>query len=446
MTRSFLTILRRFFIEPPSVIVQPELRRRLRLLTSMLTVMMTLAFLILASLPVQLRFVTDPYMRHYIGVTFPPILSAVLVSMAVPYVLSRLGRYKASALIYVAIVQIFLFFNVIESRDVYQLKFLMIGVVLSSILFPRREALAVFALVVLGTSVFFFAMPGFPPEEIIQVLLLIAMIGTLGLVSTSIRDRDLEQISVQTRELLENQEKLVDAKKMESIARLSAGIAHQFNNIVTAIVTYSEVIAAKPAESAGRYSLLIKEAGMRASRLTGQLLSFSRQQLLRPKVTNLNLLVESIQGVLKSMIGEGTGLTMRLDPEPTIAYVDPDLIVEAIRKLVAKAGDNVRAGGRIVIGTKASAAPQHGHPGASSRQDYYCAVRIDDNGPLIDKEVLARIFDPYFTDGEFGTGDLDLASAYGIISQSDGHIEVATDAERGNSFIVFLPKKEASRP
>jgi signal transduction histidine kinase len=258
-----------------------------------------------------------------------------------------------------------------------------------------------------------------------------------------VHERDLEQIEEQARTLTANQEKIIGARKMEAITRLSAGIAHEFNNIAMAIVGYADVIASQPAESVGRYSDLIKGAGLRAGRLTEQLLSFSRQQLLNPRATDLNQLIAGLEHLLRSMLNERIRLAVRLDPEAKVAYVDPELIEQVVQTLLRRAGENVREGGDIVVGTGVVVVPRE--PAlSSSRPGRYCAITISDTGPPADKEALASIFDPFFTEGEFGTGDLDLAAAFGIVAQSDGRIEVTSVPGHGNTFVVLLPEKTGS--
>jgi two-component system cell cycle sensor histidine kinase/response regulator CckA len=232
-------------------------------------------------------------------------------------------------------------------------------------------------------------------------------------------------------------------RKMEAIARLSAGIAHEFNNIAMAIVGYSEVIASQPAKSVGQYANLIKAAGLRAGRLTEQLLSFSRQQLLNPRATDLNQLVSGLEHLLRSMFSEKIRVAVHLDPEPKVAYVDPDLIAQVIQTLLRKAGENVSEGGDVVVGTGGVVVPPEPAQ-SSSRPGRYCTIAFSDTGPSVDKEVLAHVFDPFFTEGEFGTGDLDLAAAYGIVAQSEGRIDVRSHPGHGNTFIVLLPEMQSS--
>jgi signal transduction histidine kinase len=420
---------------------EPELHRRSRLLLSILVVVFLLVVFILALTPVELMLFSDPEQRHLLTFTYPLILIPAAFPLAIAYVLSRKSYYKAPALIMIITIMFLTFANLLAAKQLGDVFFPSLPVVLASVLLSRRMTLAVCAASVAGMLMLPVVTPAFSFWDLISPSILMIAVGVLTSVAADIHHRDLVQIEHQARTLEENQEKLLGAKKMEAVARLSAGIAHEFNNIVMAIIGYSDVIAKKPAESAQHYAQLINIAGIRASQLTENLLSFSRQQLLRPRKTNLDQLMASLEHLFRSMLSSGITLTMRPDPDPKVVYVDPDLISQCVRTLVGKAVNNLKGGGSIAIETKNIAIPQEGSE-LSLRPGLYCSVIISDSGPVIDKGVLTRLFDPYFTMGEFGTGDLELAAAYGIVRQSGGQIDVNSDPERGNSFTVLLPQQE----
>ena len=426
--------------KPPAGMHEPELQRRSSLLLSILVVLIALAAFFLVAQVVQLSYTTDPSQRYMLVLVFPLILGAALVCLLIAYVLGRTGHTTSAAVTLVAMIMVASWAMVLLTKESDALSFLGIGMMLASIVLARRLTLAILAFTVLATLAVPILVPEISYWSVSSALIFLLAIGLLSFVSVIVHERDLKQIEVQTRTLIDNQEKIIGARKMEAIARLSAGIAHEFNNIATAIVGYSEVIALQPAQSVGRYSGLIKEAGLRAGRLTEKLLSFSRQQLLNPRATDLNQLLAGLEHLLRSMFSERIKLAMNLDPEPKVAYVDPDLIEQVIRTLLRKAGENVREGGDVVVGTGVVVVPPD--PALlSSRPGRYCSITISDSGPSLDREVLARVFDPFFTEGEFGTGDLDLAAAYGIVAQSEGRIDVRSDSGHGNTFAVLLPEK-----
>lgn len=422
---------------------ESELRRRSGLLLRIVLVLIALMLVSLALGEVQLAYVTDPTERYSLGVVYPPILWAALVCFLASYVLARTGHNMLSGVIVAAVSMMVPWVMVLLTKSGSSLYFSVPGVILASFLLSRRATLAILAFTVVAPLSMPLLVPGITSWEVTGVLRLVLAVGVLSLVSARVHDRDLKQIDEQTRALVDNQERIIGARKTEAIARLSAGIAHEFNNIAMGIVGYAELIASQPAERAGKYAELIKSAGMRAGRLTAQLLSFSRQQLLNPRVTDLNGLVAGLEHSLRSMLNEGIRLAVHLDPKPKIAYVDPELIEQVVRALLCRAIGNVRGGGEVVVRTQVGVAPQGPAP-ASSRSGRYCAITISDSGPPASAEALARVFDPFFTEGEFGSGDLDLAAAYGIVAQSEGRIEVANDPGGGNTFAIVLPETQGS--
>ena len=430
----------RWLTKLPPGLHEPELQRRSRLLLSILVVLLALTLVFLAFQALQFAAVTDPAQKYMAGVVFPLVLGAALVCLLTAYVLGRTGHTTLSAATLVAIATVASWAMVFVPGSSGALHFPVVGVILASIVLSRRQMLVIFALTVLATL----ALPLLVHEvsywSVSGTLIFLLSVGMLSLVSALVHERDLGQIEGQTRTLIANQEKIIGARKTEAIARLSAGIAHEFNNIAMAIVGYADVIASQPAESAGRYAELIKGAGLRAGRLTEQLLSFSRQQLLNSRATDLNQLVAGLEHLLRSMLNERIRLALHLDPGETVAHVDPDLIGQVLQTLLRRAGENVCEGGDVVVRT-AIVAARAGTAPSSSRPERYCAVTISDTGPPLDKEVLARIFDPFFKEGEFGTGKLDLAAAFGIVAQSGGRIEVTSGPGRGNTFVVMLPEE-----
>lgn len=427
--------------EPPQSLELPALRRRSRLLLIIILAILLIDVLMAASTPLQLLYTESQQMRVMLAVTFP-IMYAVLAAFFLgAYVLCRMGRYKASAIMVVFIATCIGYSTLFVVKESSHIVYPIAGVLLSSILLSRFTTIALFSAILVGTSLLPVFSKGFTIDDVTSALIIMVGIGILSSIAAVIHDRDLDQIEKQTDTIRQNQEKLLEAKKMEAVARLSAGIAHEFNNIITGIIGYSEIISKQSDESIKTNARIIKDAGMRAGRLTEHLLSFSRQQLLRPRETDLNAIITHLEHMLRNTMNDSITLTLMLDPELSSVYVDPSQIEEMIHSLVTKARNNVSTGGNITIKTQNIAISGRTldtdlHPGR------YCLLTITDSGPALDKELISRVFEPFFTTGDFGTGDLELAAAYGFIRQSDGHIEIESNPEKGNVFCVYLPQFE----
>ena len=246
---------------------------------------------------------------------------------------------------------------------------------------------------------------------------------------------------VSDRKLLEKQ--LRQAQKMEAIGQLSGGIAHDFNNLLTVINGCCELLEPEFSENgpARRNCEQIRKAGERAASLTRQLLAFSRQQVLEPRVLDLNAVVLDLEKMLKRVIGEDIELRTSLERGLGSVKADRGQIEQVIMNLVVNARDAMPNGGHLRIETsnvivdKAFARrhrPQQPGP--------YVRLSIRDTGTGMDAETQARIFEPFFTTKEVGKGTgLGLSTAYGVVRQSGGHIWVSSQPGQGATFEVYLP-------
>jgi two-component system cell cycle sensor histidine kinase/response regulator CckA len=232
------------------------------------------------------------------------------------------------------------------------------------------------------------------------------------------------------------------AQKMEVIGQLSAGIAHDFNNMLCAILANCHLLIDDLGKNDPRCSDAreIKEIAERAAALTRQLLAFSRRQVLAPTVLDLNTSVAGLQKVLQRLLGEAIELSMVRDPELGLIRADAGQIEQVIVNLAVNARDAMPDGGKLVFETahvtlkEAEAARFSAHAGR------YVTLAVSDTGVGMDEETKRQLFEPFFTTKGKGRGTgLGLSTCYGIVKQSGGWIEVASEPGKGAVFKVWLP-------
>ncbi len=233
----------------------------------------------------------------------------------------------------------------------------------------------------------------------------------------------------------------VQAQRLEAIGRLSGGVAHDFNNALTAIMSFTSfAIESLPSESPARTDLAeVIRAARSASQLTASLLAFARQQRVQPEVFDINAAVERTRALLERTLGEHIALHSLLADEPLLVEMDPGQLEQVILNLTVNARDAMPNGGLLTIATSAcqmkAAGSNDDVPGAE--------LWVRDTGGGIPPAVLTRVFEPFFsTKGERGTG-LGLATCFGIVSQAGGKIEVDSRVDRGTTFTIRLPLSTA---
>jgi PAS domain S-box-containing protein len=267
------------------------------------------------------------------------------------------------------------------------------------------------------------------------------------LIVRSGRTNGIEGIARDMTERRRLEDQLRQAQKMEAVGRLAGGIAHDFNNLLMTVAGYSEVLLERlDAEDALRATAEeIHATAARAVALTRQLLAFSRNQVLRPTVLELNGVVGEIERMLRRLIGEHIDLTTDLTAGEAPVKADRSQIEQVLMNLVVNARDAMPGGGRLRIATSPVEVPPASAYFPSAPPGTYVQLEVQDSGCGMDAQTQSHIFEPFFTTKEAGRGTgLGLSTAYGIVTQSGGFIAVESEPGAGSTFRVLLPR--ASEP
>jgi len=255
----------------------------------------------------------------------------------------------------------------------------------------------------------------------------------------AMQQRDTEQERARRLE-----EQLLLTQKMEAIGRLAGGIAHDFNNLLGVILGNAEMLlksASAPGPALERVEQ-IKMAGEEAAAVTRQLLAFARQQVSEAQVLDVNLVLTDLEPLLRRIVEENIRLEMSLARDLGDVKIDRSQLSQVILNLVANARDAMGKGGRLTVETS------NAYLGEAYARDHidvepgaYVQLSVTDSGQGMDRETVSRIFEPFFTTKEKGAGSgLGLATVYGIVRQSGGHIWVYSEPGRGTTFKIYLPR------
>jgi two-component system, cell cycle sensor histidine kinase and response regulator CckA len=258
----------------------------------------------------------------------------------------------------------------------------------------------------------------------------------------------VEKFVVVNRDVSEQrqlEEKFRQAQKMEAVGRLSGGVAHDFNNLLGVIIGYAEFLqeSLDPENSLRSSVDEILKAGKRAASLTRQLLAFSRQQVLDPKVLDLNVVVLDMDKMLRRLIGEDIELSTVLGPDLGRLKADQSQLEQVLLNLVVNARDAMPQGGKLLIDTQNMVMDEafvRRYPYPVQPGPYVC-LTVTDSGIGMDAETKARAFEPFFTTKEKGKGTgLGLSTVYGVVKQSGGYIDIYSAPGAGTTFKIYLPR------
>jgi two-component system, cell cycle sensor histidine kinase and response regulator CckA len=248
--------------------------------------------------------------------------------------------------------------------------------------------------------------------------------------------------ALDTTELRTLKENFAQSQKMQAIGQLAGGVAHDFNNVLTAIIGYSDLLLAnhRPTDPSFQDIMQIKQNANRAAGLVRQLLAFSRRQTLRPEVLQLGDVLSELQMLLRRLVGEKIGLDLRHGRDLWLVKADLNQFEQVIINLVVNARDAMPGGGRIELRiNNLNAADCVG--GDSLPKADYVAIEVEDNGCGIAPDVKEKIFEPFFTTKEVGKGTgLGLAMVYGIVKQTGGFVFCDSIVGKGTTFRILLPR------
>ncbi|UCG79402.1 MAG: PAS domain S-box protein [Nitrospirota bacterium] len=267
--------------------------------------------------------------------------------------------------------------------------------------------------------------------------------------STIIRNGNLAGVRAVINDLSERkmlEEQLIHSQKLETIGTLTAGVSHEFNNILSSIIGYGEMLQDELNinTKAMAYSDRIVFAAKKASKITEGMLSYSRKQITRFDTVNVKTVLKELKSFVSNLVGENIVFNINMPREELYIYADPSQFEQVILNLITNAIDAMPAGGTLTVSADRSSA-DGSTPLISS--DEHAVIKVTDSGMGMDKEIQAKIYEPFFTTKDIGKGTgLGLSVVYGIVKKHNGHINLISEPGKGSSFEVFVPSIKAPFP
>jgi PAS domain S-box-containing protein len=255
----------------------------------------------------------------------------------------------------------------------------------------------------------------------------------------------LAGVCTDVTERRDTEEQLRQAQRMESVGRLAGGVAHEANNQMSVVLGAADFILSRPdvPEAVRADVEFMQKAAERTAAITGQLLAFSRRQILKPEMLDFNTVISGWEPVLRRLMGADCGVTLRLSPEVGLVRADPGQLQQVLLNLALNARDAMPRGGTIILETfPADLTGDYLRlkPGVSVRPGRYVVLAVSDTGHGMDKETLSHVFEPFFTTKGVGQGTgLGLSMVYGIVKQSEGYVWVYSEPGQGTTFKIYLP-------
>ena len=281
----------------------------------------------------------------------------------------------------------------------------------------------------------------------VLILASLCVFGSLVLAQQYVLERGNRSLQVKLQKM---NEQLEQSQKMEAVGRLAGGVAHDFNNLLTAIMGHTRLLLDRlPSDGEDHREVEgIDTVSRRAAKLTKQLLAFSRRQVLRPEIVDLNSVVNEIREMIQPMIGEDIELSCALDPDLGSIRADRGQLEQVILNLCVNARDAMPDGGCLTIQTHMQQLPfKVSADAVGLPTGTQVALVVRDTGQGMDEATRERVFEPFFTTKELGKGTgLGLSTVYGIVRQSEGHIRIESKPGRGTTIWVYFPSRGEAVP
>jgi len=246
------------------------------------------------------------------------------------------------------------------------------------------------------------------------------------------------------------EQQLIQSQKLETVGKLAGGVAHEFNNIMMAIMGHADLMLHElpPDSPLATNANVIRKAAKRVASLTRQLLAYGRRQFLRPQKLNLNEIVASMEEIVRHLVGSNVDVAIMPDIDLHNVFADTGQIEEVITNVILNAQDAMPEGGKLTLETANVSFDEEGASRYSEvKPGNYAMLSITDTGKGMTPEIKARMFEPFYSTKDIGKGTgLGLATSYGIIKQSGGHILVYSEPGKGTTFRIYLPQMQQEEP